>query len=426
MKERESLLERRARLIGERAPLFYDEPVHIVRGEGVWLFDADGKRYLDCYNNVAHVGHCHPQVVDAIARQSATLNTHTRYLHEGILDYAERLTATFDKSLSSLTLTCTGSEANDIALRMARLCTGGMGIICTDNTYHGNTATVDELSTLFNEGKPRSPHVRAIPFPETYRPLRDLEGEALADVYADEVRKAIDSFRQAGIRLAGMLFCPIFANEGLPTVPPGFLKKAVNLVHEAGGLFIADEVQAGFGRTGTMWGHQISGIVPDIVTLGKPMGNGYPVAGLVTRVDLLARFRQEIEYFNTFGGNPVACAAASAVLDVMEKEQLMDNARTVGDYIRVGLGKLARRHARIGDIRGQGLWVGVELVRDRQSREPAPEETKQIMNRMKDRGVIMGRIGRYDNVLKMRPPMPFSRDNADLLLGTLDEVFGSP
>ena len=418
-----SLLERRYRLIGERAPLFYEKPVHIVRGEGVWLYDADGRRYLDCYNNVPHVGHCHPRVVDAVARQSATLSVHTRYLHEAIVEYGERLTGTFDKSLSTLTLTCTGSEANDVALTMARLATGAKGIICTDNTYHGNTAAVNELSTLFHGGKTRSPSVRAIPFPCSYRPLRDLEGAALARAYVEEVEAAIASFKEEGIGVAGMLLCPIFANEGLPTVPPGFLKEAVQRVRDAGGLFIADEVQAGFGRTGTMWGHQLAGVVPDIVTLGKPMGNGYPVAGVVTSAALLARFRDEIEYFNTFGGNPVACAAALAVLEVMEDEGLMDNARVVGDYTRAGLRKLAERHDLIGDVRGVGLWVGAELVLDRRTREPAAARTKQIMNMMKDRGVLMGRIGRYDNVLKMRPPMPFSRENADEVLEKLDECF---
>jgi 4-aminobutyrate aminotransferase-like enzyme len=418
-----SLLERRNRLLGATAPLFYEKPVHIVRGEGVWLFDADGRRYLDCYNNVPHVGHCHPHVVEAIARQSATLNVHTRYLHEGIVEYGERLTATFDESLSTLTLTCSGSEANDIALRMARLATGAMGIICTDNTYHGNTTAVNELSTLFYGGKTRSPHVRAVPFPCSYRPLRGLQGEALAKAYADEIDAAIEAFRKEGVGFAGMLVCPIFANEGLPAIPPGYLAEAARRVRAAGGMLICDEVQAGFGRTGVMWGHQMGGIVPDIVTLGKPMGNGYPVAGVVARADLLKRFREEVEYFNTFGGNPVACAAASAVLDVMEKEKLMDNAREVGDYLRAGLRRLAEKHAIIGDVRGTGLWVGVELVRDRGTKEPATAEAKRIMNMMKDRGVLMGRIGLYDNVLKMRPPMPFSRDNADEVLEKLEDCF---
>jgi 4-aminobutyrate aminotransferase-like enzyme len=419
------LLERRARLLGAAAPLFYEEPVHIVRGEGPWLFDADGRRYLDVYNNVPCVGHCHAHVVEAISRQAATLNVHTRYLHETILDYGERLTATLDASLSTVIFVCTGSEANDVALRMARLCTGGAGIICTDNTYHGNTAAVDELSTLFYEGKSTSPNVRAIPFPDSYRPLDGLSGEALAGAYAQKVQAAIDAFQADGIGFAGMLICPIFANEGLPDVPPGFLRKAVQHVRDAGGLFIADEVQAGFGRTGYMWGHEISGVVPDILTLGKPMGNGHPVAAIVARPELLNDFRERVMYFNTFGGNPVSCAAANAVLDVIERENLVHSARVVGDYVRAGLRKLEKKHDVIGDIRGRGLWVGVELVLDRQSKEPATDAAKQAMNLMKERGVLMGRIGQYDNVLKMRPPLCFSRDNADLLLSSLGDVLAS-
>jgi 4-aminobutyrate aminotransferase-like enzyme len=416
------LLQRRARLLGAGAPLFYDEPVHIVRGEGVWLYDAGGRRYLDCYNNVPHVGHCHPHVVEAISRQAATLNVHTRYLHELILDYAERLSGLFDPSLSSVIFVCTGSEANDIALRIARMSTGGQGIICTNNTYHGNTAAVDELSTLFQGGESHSPRVRAVPFPDSYRPLRGLSGEALADAYADEVQRAIAAFAASNVPFAGMLMCPIFANEGLPSVPPAFLAKAVAHVRAAGGLFIADEVQAGFGRTGVMWGHQVAGVVPDIVTLGKPMGNGHPLAAIVTRADLLNRFRDRVMYFNTFGGNPVSCAAGMAVLDVMEKEKLMDNARDIGGYIHAGLQRLRQKHGLIGDVRGQGLWIGVELVRDRTTREPATEEAKRASNMMKDLGILIGRIGKFDNVLKLRPPLCISRDNADQALATLDEV----
>lgn len=416
------LLERRARLLGAKAPLFYDEPVHIVRGEGVWLFDADGKRYLDVYNNVPHVGHCHPHVVEALARQAKTLNVHTRYLHETILEYGERLTSTFDKSLSMVLFTCTGSEANDIALRMARLCTGGMGIICTNMTYHGNTTAVDELATLFHDNQAAGPNVRAVPFPDSYRPLRGLSGEALGEAYADEVKTAIEAFKADGIKLAGMLVCPIFANEGLPAVPPGFIKKAMKHVRDAGGLFIADEVQAGFGRTGRMWGYQVDGVVPDIVTLGKPMGNGHPLAAVVARADLVNRFRDQVMYFNTFGGNPVSCAAGMAVLDVMERENLIENARATGDYTRDGLRRLQEKHDPIGDVRGHGLWIGAELVLDRKTKEPAADEAKRAINLMKDRGVLMGRIGQYDNVLKMRPPMPFARKHADLLLSALDDV----
>ena len=418
------LVRRRARLLGTRAPLFYDEPLHIIRGEGVWLYDAAGRAYLDAYNNVPVVGHCQPDVVAALARQAATLNVHTRYLHETVLDYGERLLARMDPSLSMVVFVCTGSEANDLALRIARLTTGGEGVICTNLTYHGNTTAVDEISPLFNGGRATSPRVRAIPFPDSYRPLRGLAGESLADAYVDELDRAIASFAEAGVGFAGMLLCPVFANEGLPDVPPGFMRKAVARVRAAGGLFIADEVQAGFGRTGRMWGYELAGVVPDIVTMGKPMGNGHPLAAVVARADLIEEFRARVMYFNTFGGNPVSCAVGNAVLDVLDRQHLIDNAREIGSYVRAGLTRLQQRHPMIGDIRGHGLWIGVELVRDRATKQPATEESHRAINLMKERGVLMGRIGQFDNVLKMRPPLPFSRANADLLLDTLDEVLG--
>lgn len=426
MNQATTLLERRYRLLGAGAPLFYDEPVHLVRGEGVWLYDAQGRKYLDVYNNVPNLGHCHPRVVEALHRQAQTLNIHSRYLHELLLEYAERLTATHDESLSMAVIVCTGSEANDLALRMARQLTGKQGIICTNHTYHGNTTAVDELSTIFHGGAPVGPNVKAVPFPETYRPLRGRSGAALTEAYAAEVKRAIDEFEDEGIGCAGMLVCPIFANEGLPEAPPGYLERAAALVRAAGGFFIADEVQAGFARSGRkMWGYQLSGATPDIAAMGKPMGNGHPMAGVVTRPDLLNAFREQTMYFNTYGGNPVQCAVGMAVLDALEQENLRENARVVGDYIKAGLRKLRERHELIGDVRGHGLFIGVELVTDREQKTPAVAETKTLVNAMKDRGVLLSNIGVYDNVLKMRPPLPFSKDNADLLLTTLDEALAS-
>jgi 4-aminobutyrate aminotransferase-like enzyme len=425
MADNRQLIARRNRLLGADAPLFYDEPLHIVRGEGVWLFDADGRRYLDCYNNVPHVGHCNPDVVAALTAQASTLNVHTRYLHETVLDYGERLTALLDDSLSMAIFVCTGSEANDQALRIARMHTGGQGIICSNLTYHGNTTAVDEISPLFYGKVSPSPNVRAIPFPDSYRPLDGLAGAALADAYADKVREAIASFDAAGVGFAGMIVCPIFANEGLPNVPIGFMQKALELVHGAGGVFIADEVQAGFGRSGRMWGHEIAGITPDIVTMGKPMGNGYPLAAVAARADLIEHFRSRVMYFNTFGGNPVACAVGNAVLDVMERDDLIEHARKTGDYIRQRFSELAERHTLIGDIRGHGLWIGVELVHDRDSKQPATEETRTVVNRMKERGILLNRIGEFDNVLKMRPPLPFTTEHADQLIDNIDAVFSA-
>lgn len=420
-----SLLERRERLLGPGNPLFYDEPLHLVRGESVWLYDADGRRYLDCYNNVPCVGHCHPHVVEAIERQARRLNTHTRYLHENILDYAERLLGKFDASLNRLMLACTGSEANDLALRLARFNTGGEGFICTNATYHGNTTAVVQLNSIFKPFEGRSRNIRLVPWPDSYRALHGLAGDALAEAYAGTVREAIESFSKGGIKFAGMLVCPIFANEGLPNIPAAYMEKVIGYVHEAGGLFIADEVQAGFGRTGHWWGHMCSGVLPDIVTLGKPMGNGYPISGVVARGELIERFRRSEMYFNTFAGNPVSCAAGLAVLDVIEQESLVENAATVGEYVLQGFRNLQSKHEIIGDVRGSGLFFGIDLVTNRAAKTPAVAETKRVVNRMRERGILMGNVGEHGNVLKLRPPLPFSAENADLLMSTLDDVLGS-
>ena len=415
----DSLLARRYRVIGKGAPLFYDEPLHLVRGEGVWLYDVQGRRYLDAYNNVPVVGHCHPRVVDAIARQAGVLSVHTRYLHETVVLYAERLTATFE-GLDMAVFTCTGSEANDLALRMARQWTGREGIICSNNTYHGNTAAVDELSTTFSGGRTGAARVRAVPFPDAYRPLRGLSGTALADAYVDEVRACIENFRNSGIGLAGMLVCPIFANEGLPDVPPGFLRRAAQQVHDAGGVVIFDEVQSGFGRTGEFWGHRQAGVTPDIVTLGKPMGNGYPIGGVVSRASIVNAFRDRVMYFNTFAGNAVASAAALAVLDVIEDEGLVEHVREVAPQVTEGLRELMAVHEAIGDVRANGLFWAVELVKDRSARTPAPDRARAVVNRMREHGVLISRLGAHDNVLKIRPPLPFAAPHAALLLQALD------
>jgi 4-aminobutyrate aminotransferase-like enzyme len=424
--ETDSLLERRYRVLGRNSPLFYDKPLHLVRGEGVWLYDAEGRRYLDAYNNVPHVGHCHPRVVAALSRQAATLNIHTRYLDEHVVAYAERLTGLFDPQLSMAMFCCTGSEANELALRIARDCSGGQGIISTAWAYHGNTAAVMQVSSLFTPEDKRGPYVRTVPVMDPYRDRAGRSDEDLATAYADDVKRAIDSFSAAGIRFAGLLFCTAFSSEGLPTVPKGFMAKALAHVHAAGGYFIADEVQAGFGRLGShMWGHQRLGVTPDIVTMGKPMGNGHPLAGVVARRDLVDAFTGRNMYFNTFGGNPVSAAVGMAVLDVIEEEQLLQNARTVGDYTLAKLKRLADRHEIIGDVRGAGMFFAVDLVTDREAKTPATAQTKRLVNLMRERGVLISRIGVHDNILKIRPPMQFSKQHADLLVDTLDQVLAS-
>ncbi|MFA1625598.1 aspartate aminotransferase family protein [Rhizobium mongolense] len=417
------LLARRERLLGRNMSTFYDDPVQLVRGEGAWLWDADGRKYLDCYNNVPHVGHCHPRVVDAITRQASTLNTHTRYLHEGILDYVERLTATFDKSLDTAIMTCTGSEANDIALRMAQAVTGKTGIIATNHTYHGNTAAVSQLSTRMPPVGGFGGHVRHLPAPDGYRPLGEIAGEAFTNAWASALEEAIASLQASPFGFSALMIDPFFANEGFPELPDSFLRKAAIIVKKAGGLLICDEVQPGFGRTGThMWGHQRAGVVPDVVTLGKPMANGHPVGGVVANADTLNAFRKAFRYFNTFGGNPVSCAAALAVLDVIEDEGLMENARAVGAYAQDGLRRLSEKHDVIGNVRGSGLFFGAELVLDREKKTPAPDIATKVINDMRARGVLMGKIGVHQCATKIRPPMPFSMENADLMLSTLDDV----
>ena len=419
------LIARRERLLGPGNPLFYDDPVHLVRGEGVWLYGNDGTRYLDCYNNVPCVGHCHPKVVEALCKQAALLNTHTRYLHENILDYAERLLGKFDDSLERLALACTGSEANELALRIARFNTGGEGFICTNATYHGNTAAVSQLNSIFEPFEGYSDAIRMVSWPDSYRAQYDLEGEALADAYANEVKVAIESFRENGIKFAGMIVCPIFANEGLPNVPAGYMDKAIGYVRDAGGLYIADEVQAGFGRTGEWWGHSLSGVIPDILTLGKPMGAGHPISGVVARGELLDNYRRREMYFNTYGGNPVSCAVGLAVLDVIEDEGLVENAATTGNYVLQAFQELQSKHVVIGDVRGRGLFFGIDLVSNRETKAPDAESAKRIVNELRNKGILMSKIGEHDNVLKLRPPLCFSTEHADLLVSTLDDVLSN-
>lgn len=419
----QALMERRARLLGPNVSTFYDEPLHLVRGAGTRVWDAAGREYLDCYNNVPHVGHCHPKVVEAICRQAGQLNTHTRYLHEGILDYIEALTATFDDPLSTAILTCTGSEANDIALRMAQAVTGRTGIIATDHTYHGNTMAVSQLSRTNPPPGGSWDNIAFVPAPDSYRPLGGVAGAAHARAFAAELEARIADLEARGHGLACLIICPYFANEGFPVLEPGWLDPAIAAVRRAGGIVIADEVQPGFGRLGThFWGHQKAGFTPDVVTLGKPMANGHPVGGVVTSPDTMAAFRESFRYFNTFGGNPVSAAAAHATLQVVRDEGLMESAREVGAYARAGLRDLATRHAVIGDIRGSGLFFGAEFVLDRADKTPATAFTRRVANEMRQRGVILNYLGIHYNTLKIRPPMPFSRADADRMLDTLAAV----
>ena len=423
----QELIERRARLLGPNVRLFYKEPLHLVKGEGTWVWDVDGRRFLDCYNNVPHVGHCHPHVVEAICKQAAILNTHTRYLHEGILDYLERLTAKHHESITTVIMVCTGSEANDIALRMAQAASGGKtGVIATNHTYHGNTAAVSQLSITAPPLGGYLSNVRHVTAPDSYRPLGGALGPGFAKAFATEVEAACESLIAEGHGVASMIICPFFVNEGFPDLPSGFLDEAGAVVRKHGGIIIADEVQPGFGRIGShFWGYQRIGLVPDIITMGKPMGNGHPVAAVATSIDVMTSFRTTFKYFNTFGGNPVSCAASSAVLDVLEQENLQAKALKTGAFLKSGLRKLAEKHNIIGDVRGSGLALGVELIADRSSKEPARDLADKVINHMRQRGVLMGSNGYDYNVLKIRPPLQFGEAEARLLLETLDTVLAA-
>jgi len=413
------MIERRRELLGAAYELFYDDPVHIVKGEGVWLFDADGRKYLDMYNNVPHVGHCHPHVVEAVTNQITTLNTHTRYLHDNILDYAERLTGKFEDELDLAMFCCTGSEANELAMRIARTHTGGTGFITTDFAYHGNTKATFEISTSDIPNGELPDYIATVPAPDPYRGPH--VGTDAGEQYAACVRDAIDTMNSRGIRPAAFIIDTIASSSGVVSPPEGYLSGVADIVRGAGGLFIADEVQPGFARTGkTFWGYQADGFVPDIVTMGKPMGNGHPLAGVVTRSRIVEELAGRGGYFNTFGGNPVSCAAGLAVLDVIEKENLQQNALDIGQYLVDGLRKLAEKYESIGDVRGTGFFLGLELVEDRDTKTPATALTKSIVNDLRNRGLLTGSIGPNANILKLRCPMVFSRENADYALGTID------
>lgn len=414
-----AMIERRDALLGPAYRLMYEHPLHIVRGEGVWLIDPEGRRYLDVYNNVTSLGHCHPAVSTAICSQVRTLATNTRYLHDTILELAERLLATVPETdLAHLMLTCSGSEANDLAYRIAKVRTGGTGVIVTDTAYHGITDAVSQFSPSLGPTVDLGPHVRLVPAPRLYH----AEGADLAERFTQDVEAAIADLRRHGIKPAALIVDSLFTSDGILPGPAGFLKGAVDAIKRAGGLFIADEVQPGFGRTGEhMWGFQRHGLRPDIVTMGKPMGNGQPIAGLLATADALAEFGKNSRYFNTFAGNTVSCAAALAVLETIERESLIQHAARVGTLLRDGIAGLAARHEAIGDVRGAGMFVGVELVLDRVSRAPDRHRTSRVVNRMRDKGVLLSACAKGHNVLKIRPPLVLSADQAEMVIRALDE-----
>lgn len=416
------LIDKRGRLLGASYRLFYRKPVHLLRGQGQYVWDEAGERYLDAYNNVASIGHCHPAVIEAVHRQMGLLNTHTRYLHEGILDYSENLLATLPEEIDRAMYMCTGSEANDLAIRIARAWSGGTGIIVSQEAYHGTSDLTSGVSPALGSGQPLAPTTRFVPPPDRYR----VDAPDLGGWFAAEIQKQIDDMKAHGIKFAGFLADSIFSSDGVMAGPRGFLQKAVEVVHRNGGIFIADEVQPGFARTGeAFWGFARHDVVPDVVTCGKPMGNGMPVSALLARSEVLAAFSDHIPYFNTFGGNPVCMAAAHAVLDVIRREGLQEHSLIVGGRLQAELRKLAGRHECVGDVRGAGLFIGFELVSDRAKKTPDRQLALNVIEKMRENRVLISVAGRHGNVLKIRPPLAFQEGDIDWLVGALDKALSA-
>jgi 4-aminobutyrate aminotransferase-like enzyme/Ser/Thr protein kinase RdoA (MazF antagonist) len=404
-----SHLLRRARLIGPCDYLFYNRPLHIVRGEGVWLYDRDGNRYLDAYNNVAHVGHCHPHVVNAIANQARQLNTSARYMHGLILELAEQITNRMPEPLSVCMFVCTGTEANELAWRMAKLVSGNDGALITEYSYHGNS---DAIIGFSSEEVPREKlptHVATLYAPLSNTTFREPDSG---------LREAIKTLNAQDHQPAMLILDSGFTSDGIYTPPSGFLRTLYAETRRAGGLCVSDEVQAGFGRLGRhFWGFEFDDIVPDIVTMGKPMGNGHPIAAVVTSPEIAEALAAETGYFNTFGGNPVSCAAGLAVLDVIEVEGLQHNALVMGNYLRERLMGLRKDYPVLGEPHGAGMLLGVDVLNADGS--PDSDLARRVMNHMRQNRVLIGTTGPNANVLKIRPPIVFNQEHAELLLASL-------
>lgn len=414
-----SLLARRQRNVGAASVLFYRKPLELRSAQGCWVEAMDGKRYLDFYNNVLSVGHSHPRVVEAVSRQMALLNINSRYLHPLTEDYLERLKATLPAQLEHLVLTCSGSEANDLALRMAVKASGGTGIVVTATAYHGNTAAVTAVSPAsFKQSATLPDYVQTVPAPNSA-----VYGPDPGAGFARAVADAIALLRQRGHAPAALMCDSVFSSDGVFTDPPGFLTEAVAVMRANGGLYIADEVQPGFARTGeSFWGFGRHGCVPDMVTMGKPMGNGFPLAGVATRPAWLESLCAEVGYFNTFGATPVAAAAGLAVLDVIADEGLQANALTMGRYLRNGLKSCASEYACMTEIRGAGLFIGVDIADPAEPDRPAPALASEIINCLQEQGVLIGAAGRYGHTLKLRPPLCLQQSEADFFLERLRQV----
>ena len=422
----ENIKKLRDQYIGPSFSLSYHEPLHIVKGKGQYLYASDGKQYLDAVNNISHVGHCHPRVLAALEEQNRLLNTNTRYLHDNIVTYAEELTNKLPAKLDICYFTNSGSESNDLALRMARNYTGSNQTIVITGAYHGHTKATIEVSPYKYDGPggAGSPNfVHQIPMPDSYRgKYRSSDGN-IALKYADCVQQILDRLHNDSKRVSAFIAEAILGCGGQIFFPEEFLAAASTKVQQAGGLYIADEVQIGFGRVGShFWGFESENARPDIVTMGKSMGNGHPLSAVVTTKEIADAFNNGIEYFNSFGGNPVSCAVGKAVLKVIKEEKLQANAFQVGAHLMDRLNDLKQRYNIIGDVRGRGLFFGIELIRDGKKLTPASDEAEKIVNDMKDHGILISTDGPDHNVLKIKPPMVFTKDNTDQLVETLDRL----
>ncbi len=401
------------------SPLFYKEPINLESGEGVWLYDKSGKKYLDVYNNVPVAGHCHPRIIASLTDQASKLNVHSRYVSDVVVDYSEKLISLHSDNLSKLQMACSGTEAVEVAIKMARIYTGGQGIICSNATYHGNSHETFRMTI-----GPFEPEFRRVTYPESYRPIKEGLFEAeLCALYIKEVEKQIEGFSQDGIKFAGLIFCSIFANEGLPDFPKDYLSKVSKLVRDSGGVVILDEVQAGFGRTGTWWGYELSNVSPDIAVMGKPMGSGLPVSGVVTTEEISDSFHEKAFYFNTTAATPLQAAVGGTVIDIIQDEGLIENAEKIGGYLKAELLKIKDDFDYLGDIRGPGLFIGLDIVDNKEDKNPDREKAIEIVEILKGKGVLISNAGQYRNVLKLRPPLVFDSSHADFLLDELRASF---
>jgi 4-aminobutyrate aminotransferase-like enzyme len=418
-----TLLAERRRLLGGNLSVSYSNPLHIVRGSMQYLWDADGRRYLDAYNNVPHVGHCHPRAVQAGQAQMAILNTNTRYLHELVHRYAARLGATLPGALKVCYFVNSGSEANELALRLARAHTRRRDLIVLEHAYHGNTTSMIDASPYKHAGRGGEgapPWVHVAPLPDLYRGAHRRADPDAARQYAEGVGRILGQLRSAGAGAGAFLAESWPSVAGQMSLPADYVRRVYEMVRAEGGLCIADEVQTAYGRLGDhFWGFEYYGVVPDIVVLGKPIGNGHPIGAVVTTPEIAASFDNGMEFFSTFGGNTVSCAIGLAVLEIVAEEKLQAHAAIVGKYLLRQLEELQARHPLIGEVRGAGLFLGVELVGDRHSLQPATREAAWIVNHMRDQGVLLGTDGPHHNVLKIRPPMPFGIEDANVLIEAL-------